>query len=388
VKLLVISPRFPYPLEKGDKLRLYHQLRLLSEDFDIVLISLSDTKIEEKDLDHIKSIVSKVYIFPLMKIKIAFRLLLGVFSDRPFQVLYFLNNNHKKRIGEIVEKENPDLIYNQLIRTAEYSRDLKHFKVLDYMDSFSEGMRKRLDNSSFLFRLIYKEEYKRLKKYETVVFDDFNRHSIISVQDKNTFSEEIKDKLNVVPNGVDITYFQSPGKKKKYDISFVGNMGYRPNIIACEYFKQKILPLLKKEKNDVKIIFAGARPHARVKALADNNIFISGWMEDIRDAYDESKIFVAPIFTGIGQQNKILEAMSMELPVITTSAVNKAIGAEPGKEVIVADTGQEFADAILQLLDNNELARQLGKASRKFVKNNYSWEYQYGKLKNLFTKNF
>jgi glycosyltransferase involved in cell wall biosynthesis len=256
------------------------------------------------------------------------------------------------------------------------------------MDSFSEGMRKRLDNSSFLFRLIYKEEYKRLKKYETVVFDDFNRHSIISVQDKNTFSEEIKDKLNVVPNGVDITYFQSPGKKKKYDISFVGNMGYRPNIIACEYFKQKILPLLKKEKNDVKIIFAGARPHARVKALADNNIFISGWMEDIRDAYDESKIFVAPIFTGIGQQNKILEAMSMELPVITTSAVNKAIGAEPGKEVIVADTGQEFADAILRLLDNNELARQLGKASRKFVKNNYSWEYQYGKLKNLFPKNF
>ncbi len=386
MKILVISPRFPYPLEKGDKLRLYHQLRLLSDHFEIVLVSLSDTKIKEEDLAHIKSLVSKVYIFPLAKIKIAIRLLLGLFSNKPFQVLYFFNKNHKKKIKEIVAKENPDIIYNQLIRTTEYSRDLKYFKILDYMDSFSEGMKKRLDNSGFLFRMLYKEEYKRLKKYETEVFSDFDRHSIISEQDRNTFAKEIKDKLLIVPNGVDMNYFQPLGKKKIYDISFVGNMGYRPNIIACEYFEKNILPLLIKENKDIKIIFAGARPHSRVKSLESKNIYVSGWMKDIRDAYDQAKIFVAPIFTGIGQQNKILEAMSMGLPVVTTSAVNKAIGAKQGEEIIVADTEQEFAGSILKLLKDTGFADKISKSGRKFIRDNYSWEYQSAKLLDLCSK--
>ncbi len=388
MKILVISPRFPYPLEKGDKLRLYHQLRLLSDNFEIVLVSLSDTKVKDSDLEHIKSIVSKVYIFPLLKFKIAIRLLFGIFSNKPFQVLYFFNKNYKKKIKEIIENEKPDIIYNQLIRTAEYSREFKYFKIIDYMDSFSEGMRKRLDNSSLVFQMLYKEEYKRLKKYETEIFNDFDKHSIISEQDKNTFAKEIKDKLKIVPNGVDMNFFQPLGTKKIYDISFVGNMGYRPNIIACEYFEKNILPLITKENKDIKIIFAGARPHSRVKSLENNNIFVSGWMEDIRDAYDKSRIFVAPIFTGIGQQNKILEAMSMELPVVTTSAVNEAIGAQPEKEIIIADTEQEFADSILKLLKEPEFAEQTGKAGRKFVQDNYSWDYQSSKLLDLFSINF
>jgi len=388
VKLIVISPRFPYPLEKGDKLRLYHQLRLLSVSFDIVLISLTDTKIEEKDFNHIKSMVNKVYVFPLKKWRIVFRLLFGIFSTKPFQVLYFFNKRYKKKIKTIIEMENPDIIYNQLIRTAEYSKELKYFKIIDYMDSFSEGMRKRLDNSSFIFKWIYNEEYKRLKRYETEIFNDFDKHSIISNQDRNTFPKGLKDKIEVVANGVDMNYFLPLNKKKIYDIGFVGNMGYRPNIIACEYFVRNIFPDLKKVKPDIKIVFAGARPHPRVKALANDNIFISGWMEDIREAYGQSRIFVAPIFTGIGQQNKILEAMSMELPVITTSAVNRAIGATAGVEIIVADTNMEFVDSILQLLNDNYLAKNLGQSGRNFVQNNYSWDYQSTKLLSLFSKNY
>lgn len=387
MKIIVVSPRFPYPLEKGDKLRLYHQLKSLAQHHEIVLVSLTDCPVNTQDIKHIDSIVSKSYIFNLSKFKIAARLLGGLWSKLPFQVLYFYNPGIKRKIHDIITKEKPDAIYNQLLRTAEYTRDIKSgFKVLDYMDSFSQGMYKRLNSSSFPFRQIYKIEYKRLKKYEEEIFHYFDKHTIISQQDKDSFPSVIKDKLYVIPNGVD-THFFSPRKAEKiYDLGFVGNMGYRPNVIASEYLVREIYPALSKKYKDIKVLLAGARPHARVKKLADENITVSGWMEDIRMAYAQTKIFIAPIFTGIGQQNKILEAMSMEIPVVTTTPVNNAIGAENNKNIIVADDKNSFIKAIISLLEDPAKREETGKNGRDFVKNNYSWQHHNKKLLSLFEK--
>ncbi len=386
MKIVVISPRFPYPLEKGDKLRLYHQLKVLSKHHEIVLMSLSDVDVKVEDINHLESFVSKVYVFRLSKIKIIARLLLGVFSSKPFQVLYFTDNQIKKEINLLIEKEKPDFILNQLIRTAEYSKDLGFDKVLDYMDSFSQGMKKRQGNSSFPFSYIYNLEHKRLVKYETDIFKFFDRHMIISEQDKNAFDSTIRQDIKVVPNGVDMSFFYPKDYKKKYTISFIGNMGYRPNIIASEFLIKEIYPKLKKDYNDLRILLAGARPHSRVKALANKEVFVSGWLEDIREAYGESKIFVAPLFTGIGQQNKILEAMSMEIPVITTTGVNNAIGAKDGEEILIADDAEEFVRQINRLINDSVFASKMGSNGRKFVKDNYSWDYQGQKVLNLFRK--
>jgi len=384
VKIVVVAPRFPYPLEKGDKLRLYHQLKVLSKHFEVVLISLSDIAVKQNDIKHLETFLSKVFVFRLSKFWIYIRLLFGVFSHKPFQVLYFTDNSLKKKIQEIIKKENPEFVFNQLIRTAEYTKDLDYTKVLDYMDSFSQGMKKRLGNSSFPFSFIYNLEYKRLLDYETDIFKYFNRHMIISEQDKKAFDSSINDRIEVVPNGVDMSFFKPGEYTKKYTISFVGNMGYRPNIIASEYLVKEVYPTLRKYNKDLSILLAGARPHSRVKALKNSNIFISGWMEDIRNAYGESQIFVAPLFTGIGQQNKILEAMSMQIPVITTSSVNNAIGAKKGEEILIADSALEFASQIKYLLENPSTAVKLGIKARDFILNNYSWDFQGKKVLSLF----
>jgi len=386
VKIVVISPRLPYPLEKGDKLRLYHQLKVLAKKHEIVLISLSDVDVNTMDIEHLKSFVSDIHVFKLSRLKIALRLMFGVFSDLPFQVLYFFNRKIKKEIHSIIKSVKPDFIYNQLLRTAEYTKDIESFKIIDYMDSFSQGMKKRLGNSSFPFSFIYNLEYKRLKAYETKVFSYFDKHLIISEQDRNSFAPSIKDRINVMPNGVDIDFF-SPGEYAKvYDIGFVGNMGYRPNIIASEFLIKEVYPLLKNYYNNIRIVLAGARPHNRVKSLESGDVIVTGWVEDIRKPYGETKIFVAPIFTGIGQQNKILEAMSMQIPVITTSGVNNAIGAKSGSELLIADNAKSFADHIIFLLENNQFAHDLGIKGRDFVKKNYSWDYQGKKVLELFSK--
>ncbi len=386
MKIIVIAPRFPYPLEKGDKLRLYHQLKVLSKHFEVVLISLSDIEVDQNDIKHLEAFLSKVFVFRLSKIWIYIRLFFGVFSDKPFQVLYFTDNSIKKKIQKIISKESPDFVFNQLIRTAEYTKTLDLTKVLDYMDSFSQGMKKRLGNSSFPFSFIYNMEYKRLLDYETDIFEYFNRHMIISEQDRKAFDASINNKIKVVPNGVDMSFFEPGEYNKKYTISFVGNMGYRPNIIASEYLVKEIYPILKNYNPEISILLGGARPHSRVKALKNKNIFISGWMEDIRDAYGEAQIFVAPLFTGIGQQNKILEAMSMQIPVITTTSVNNAIGAKNGDEILIADSAIEFANQIKYLLENPLIAGKLGKNARKFILENYSWDFQGKKVLSLFHK--
>lgn len=386
MKIIVIAPRFPYPLEKGDKLRLYHQLKVLSKHFEVVLISLSDIEVKQNDIKHLETFLSKVFVFRLSKFRIFSRLFMGIFSHKPFQVLYFTDNSLKKKIQEIIKKENPEFVFNQLIRTAEYTKELNYTKVLDYMDSFSQGMKKRLGNSSFPFSFVYNMEYKRLLNYETGIFKYFNRHMIISEQDKKAFDASINSKIEVVPNGVDVSFFRPGEYNKKYTISFVGNMGYRPNIIASEYLIKEIYPILIKYKSDISILLAGARPHLRVKALKNSNIFISGWMEDIRDAYGEAQIFAAPLFTGIGQQNKILEAMSMQIPVITSSSVNNAIGAKNGEEILIADSAMEFADHIKYLLENPLSAEKLGINARKFILENYSWDFQGKKVLSLFNK--
>jgi len=384
VKIIVISPRFPYPLEKGDKLRLYYHIKHLSFEHQVVLISLSDNEVKPNDIDHLKEFVTELYLFKLSKFTIAKNLFKAFFSKLPFQVHYFFDKSIKNDILDIIKKENPDIIYNQLIRTAEYTKDLDYFKVIDYMDSFSEGMRKRIKTSFFPLNILYKAEYKRIKRYESDIFTYFQKHLIISEQDKNIFEKKIREKLIILPNGVNTQYFTPLKVNKKYDIGFVGNMGYRPNILATMFLAKSILPELKKDNKNIKVLIAGARPAWRVKKLQDKNIEVSGWLEDIRIAYSEIKVFVSPIFTGIGQQNKILEAMAMEIPVITTSTVNNAIGAEDGKNILIADNKDEFYYSISKILHDPILEQSIGEEGRRFILENYNWDIQKENILKIF----
>ncbi len=368
LKIVFVTSRFPYPIEKGDKLRAYHQLKYLHlRGHEIILISLFDTYIDAKDYEEIKKYTNKIFTFKQTKWNSFLSIIKHVWSDLPFSVSYFYNTTTHKKITAIIDTEKPDVIYNQLIRTTEYTKNISSPKVLDYMDSFSLGMEKRSNESKFSFA--YNIEYKRLKDYESNIHEKFNRNIIISEKDKHSiFNHKIND-IVIVPNGVDIDFFKTKNTTKKYDIAFIGNLGYYPNIMACKFLIEKIYPLLVVQKKDISILIAGARPTQEILSFANSNIAIEGWIEDIREAYDSSKIFVAPLFWGSGQQNKILEAMSMELTCITTSLVNEAINAENHKEILISNTAADFATLILDQLTKPSL----GTKSRKFVSQNFSW---------------
>ena len=151
-----------------------------------------------------------------------------------------------------------------------------------------------------------------------------------------------------------------------------------------EFLINDILPLL---PDKTKVIIAGANPSPRVKKLTSAQVFVSGWVDDIRTSYVSGRIFVAPMWSGTGQQNKILEAMALGIPCITTQLVNNAIGAQPGKEILIAESATEFANAIQLLLKDQALYHTISTQSSKFVQQKFDWKQNATILSSIFASN-
>ena len=380
MKLVVLTSRIPYPLEKGDKLRIFHQIKHLSKTHEICLICLNESS-DDIDTSVLKELVTELHIVPLAKWKIPFRLFFAIFHNLPFQVEYFLESKNKKKIEAIIQDFNPNHIYCQLIRTSEYVKDLFQFdKTLDYMDAFSAAAMRRAKTEKGFRKLFWKIENERVKKYERSIYDYFNQHSIITEQDRNLLAIPSNKKISIVPNGVDTGHFENSHISKKYDIVFAGNMNYPPNIAAAIFLVEEILPKLKSQFPNVTVLIAGANPSTEVQNLANDGVTVSGWMNDIREAYCESRVFVAPMFIGAGMQNKILEAMSSELPVITTTLAAEAFKEKNHSKIIEANSNFEFDKAIQYYLLNEGAQVSDGKKNRIYVEEKYSWKISNQKL--------
>jgi glycosyltransferase involved in cell wall biosynthesis len=212
----------------------------------------------------------------------------------------------------------------------------------------------------------------------------FDNKVIISIPDRDLIPHPEREKIVVARNGVDTTFFMPINRLKKYDLVFTGNMGYPPNINAAEFLAHKIFPLVQSRKPGIRILIAGASPNLQVSVLKSENIEVSGWVPDMRECYAMAKIFIAPMQIGTGLQNKLLEAMAMQIPCITSPLANQALQAEENKEILIADTPEAYARHILFLLDNPEKATQIAYAGYKYILSNFSWEAETEKIERLF----
>jgi len=383
MKILVLLPRVPYPLEKGDKLRAYNHIKYLSKNNEIILCALNDTEVHPEAIKNLQPFCKSIHIFNLSKFSIAVNLMKAFFKGIPFQTGYFYNSKAKKEIDRIIADEKPDHIFCQLVRVAEYMKNQSIPKTIDYQDVFSKGIGRRIDNAPFYSKPIFRSEYKRLLKYERDVYDIFDHKTIISIPDRNLIPHPEKDKIRIVLNGVDTDFFKPMEREKDYEIVFIGNMAYPPNVNAAEYLANEILPLVHKSKPNARLLLAGATPDKKVLALESNTVTVTGWMDDIREGYARAKIFIAPMQIGTGLQNKLLEAMAMKIPSITSQLANNALCAENGKEILVGNTPEDYARLINQLLDDQDFAKEIAEAGYEFVINNYNWESATAVLENV-----
>jgi glycosyltransferase involved in cell wall biosynthesis len=282
-----------------------------------------------------------------------------------------------------VQEVKPDHVYCQLIRTAEYARKLPYPKTLDYQDVFSKGIERRMKTSSFYLLPVLYLEHKRLLKYERRIFDCFDNKTIISKPDRDLIPHPDRGSISIVINGVDTDYFRPREVKKDIDVVFTGNMGYPPNVNAAEFLVKEIMPLVQIRYPDVTVALAGATPHPKLLALRSDRVIVTGWVDDMREYYARSKIFIAPMRIGTGLQNKLLEAMAMRLPCITSDLANQALQAEPGKQILTGSSAMELATDVICLLSDPELAGRIAEQGHRFVRGKYDWQAATAQLERI-----
>lgn len=380
MKILVALPRFPYPLEKGDKLRAYNQIKELSKNNEIYLFCVSHTKVLPEHVEQLRPYCQDICCVNSPKLANYKNIVRNYLHTKSLQIGYWDSRKARKAVKEFVRKVRPDVIYSQMVRTMPWISRLPYPKVMDYQDALSMNTERRMDQTRGLWHYILHFEFKMLRSTEYNAFKIFDALTIISEPDSDAIPRPKNGEIHIIPNGVDFDFFDrtklpSPaGAAPKWDIVFCGNMGYEPNVHAAQYLVKEVMPLVWKEVPGTTVLLAGANPKHGVSNLASDKVSVSGYVADIRECYAASSIFVAPMLTGSGLQNKLLEAMAMQLPCVTTSIANDSLGARDGSEVLIGDNAEAFAAHIVSLLRDADKRASLAQSGRQYALDHFSWE--------------
>jgi sugar transferase (PEP-CTERM/EpsH1 system associated) len=390
MKITVVAARFPYPLDKGDRLTVYHMLKHFSKYHEMSLVCFMAPDQNPAWVDKIQPFCQRIEIVPWRKWRAYTNCLLGLPGLTPLQVNYFTDPVMQKTVDKVVHETQPDLLYAYHVRVGNYIEPHRdRVRVLAIQNSLTLNYRRLAKFApNWWRRIFYSFEYHKLQNSEAKLANKFDKVLLISEHDLRAMDPNPPlDNVFFNPHGVDYSYFSPDlnAEKEKNTIIMTGGMSYAPNVDAAVYFYDEILPIVRQQIPDVKWKIVGANPPSRIQRLdEDPSVQVTGRVPDLRPYMSSAWLGIAPIRIAAGLQNKVLEGMSMGLPMVITSAANEGIKAIKGKHVLIADSAQDFADQIIQLLRNPERSANLGAAAREFIIEEWSWEKHFSDLEQVF----
>lgn len=379
IRILYVLHSCPYPPNKGDRIRSFNIIKYLSKYYDLRIIYPCFSGHNYENENFLLKYCSYVESVKIGTVWAKIRCLLGFICGKSLTYSYFKS----KKIEKSIENIEYDIALVDCSSMYKYIIDKDVPKIIDFVDVDSEKWKLFGEISRFPKSYIYNREYRKLKKIEEEVVEKFDECIVISDQEKLSLN---KDKnVSVIKNGIDFEYFNNKNNislcNDKY-IVFSGAMNYFPNIDGALFFSNFVFPQIKKKMSDIKFVIAGMSPPRKIKKLESEDIIITGFVEDIRTFISNASVCVVPLRIARGIQNKILEAMAMGVPVVSTSLANNGINAINGKEIFIADDAEEFARLIIELINNKKLREQIIENANSFVKKNFDWDHN---LKDLNT---
>lgn len=379
MKILHLFPYVPVPPTFGGALRVYHILNHLYKTYDDLYIAGFNRKGEIKLLRDEFPITDDHLLFEEKERSGWSRLaqLSSFFSVHSYWYEFISSKSFQKNLDEFLEKENFDIILTEFASMGVFDLKTDAVTVLDAHNVEYDNFR-RMSNLkwSFLRKLFYSSEFKKVKSEEIEIFNRYDAVFATSERDKNIIQGHAGDtKHFVIPNGVDTKFFKKDDQveEEQYSMVFTGAMGYLPNQDGIMFFLDEIFPLIKKEIPEAKIYVVGSRPPEMLQKYASDDVTITGFVEDVRPYIDRSSVYVVPLNMGSGTRLKVLEAMSMKKPIVSTSIGCEGIEIRDAENILVRDQPQEFADAVIELMKNKKLANDLMKEGYELVKNKYEW---------------
>jgi len=377
MRILFLTYRLPYPPVTGDRVRVFQHIKLLYEENEIYLLSFYRFKNELEHIGELERYCKEIFTVKLNKLDSYFGAFRAIFNGMPLQCGFYASfSAMKSLLSQLITQKKVDMVYISLIRMAPYKTPNFNIPyILDYCDALSLQTKRRAANSPLLSwrKMIYYLESKRLEKYEKQMKPLFEETLITSSDD--AMSIDSNNPPVVIPNYYEIRELHDIPEKMPYTLAFSGDMAGIDNVIAIEYFYKEIFPLILQKHPQCKFYIIGANPSQRIFKITKNyknNTIIMGYVDDMEATLSSMQVYVCPLKTGTGIKNRVLQAMGVGMPIISTSWGNKGINAVSGRDMLIADTTDEFVAKVLLLLNNSDYRKKLGENAKRFVAENFS----------------
>ncbi|HEY9051913.1 MAG TPA: glycosyltransferase family 4 protein [Gammaproteobacteria bacterium] len=369
---------------------------MLADVHDVSFISLYETKeeISQQNINHLQSICKWVEFHRAPSkqpgLELFSRLIASIFSLKPYIIWRHYSRKFHKRVKDLINSNNFDLILLDNLPIAYcIVKDSKTPQMLtDHDVSYIKCSRMAEQKTNYLVKIFYYLEAIKLKYYEKEIIGQVSMCITVSESDKITLQGlNPGANLIVIENGVDIDEFNVDSTDSiPTELLWFGGFSNGPNKESMQYYIEKIHHLITKEIPSVRLEILGGGDTNWISKITKNDKSLNarGYVEDIMPYAKKAGIFISPITSGGGTKLKVIEAMAFGKAIVTTSIGCEGIEGENGKEYLIADTPIDFAKAVINLAQNEDLRNKIGKNARKHIENKYDWRLINNKLSSVF----
>lgn len=389
MKVLFVCHRWPYPPKRGGKIRPFNIVSHLSRNHSVTVASIVRSSDEDVEGKGLSGYCDKLIKGRVGKARALLQMVLRLPTSVPSSMGYFFSRELKRRIADELERNSYDLVFVHCSSVAQYVSSFEGAtKVLDFGDMDSQKWLSYRHFHRFPMSLGYWLEGAKLEREERRLAEQFDLCSCTTKLEYETLqSYGSQTKTAWFPNGVDHEFFHPSTSRIDPDlISFVGRMDYFPNQQAMLEFCNEVFPLIRRKRPAARLVIIGADPSSEIRKLARiDGVCVTGSVPDVRPYVSRSAVNVAPLRIARGTQNKILEAMAMGVPVVTSSLAAAGVDAVPGEHLLCADEPGKLADAVVRLLSNEKLRRRLAEAGRQRVVENHDWDQSMKRLDSILS---
>ncbi len=381
----------PYPPSRI-RVRGYELLRQLKRQHEVTIITQSASQQELDDVEHLRAQGYEVVVVHESKRESMQRSALALFSAEPLQVAYARSQRFAQAVQALYAQRSFDVVHVEHLRgIASMERLARTLPLVwDAVDCISLlSKHTMVSGPSLSVRTVARLEYPRTQKYEAGILKHCQRVIVTSTRDRQAMIElvrkhtgnvtssddELGIAIEIIPNGVDLDYFQPlEQERQRYNLVFSGKMSYHANVATALYLYSHIMPLIWRQRPEATLTIVGSKPPTAVQRLArDARVKVTGYVDDMRSYVGKAEVMLSPMVYSVGIQNKVLEAMALGTPVVVDAQAALSLNVQAGRDLLIASTSQEFADAALRLLDDAELRIAMGRSGRAYVEEHHNW---------------